>query len=206
MIKVLVITTRHLNFDGITSVIMNYYRHIDMSQIKMDFVAPYPSEKKFIDEIRNRGSSLFLLPSRSKHLFIYILKLLNIMRKGNYNIAHIHGNSATMVFELKCAQLSKIPNRIAHVHSSQCAYKKTSAACHKLFVNTYTHAFACGQLAGKILYRSQKFHVIKNGFDVQLYRYNDVVRQRIRKHLNLNGKRLLGMLELLLMQKTINIL
>ena len=192
MVKVLVITTGHLNFEGITAVIMNYYRNIDMSQVKMDFVASNPSEKKFIDEIRKRGSGLFLLPQRSKHLLIYILKLLIIMNKGNYDIVHVHGNSATMVFELKCAQLRKIPNRIAHVHNSVCKYKTISVVCKKMFANTYTHAFACGELAGKVLYGEKKFHVIKNGFDVLQYRYNAAIRQQIRNRLNLNGKKVVG--------------
>ena len=61
-----------------------------------------------------------------------------------------------------------------------------------IFKTSYTHAFACGEEAGKWLFDKRKFEVINNGRDIEKFKYNQDVRKKLRKEYNLENQIVLG--------------
>ena len=60
--KVLVvITTDFVSWGGLTSVIMNYYRAMDRTNISFDFASGNEPDKPLIEEIKKCGSHYFRL-------------------------------------------------------------------------------------------------------------------------------------------------
>ena len=98
---------------------------------------------------------------------------------------------AIMSIELLIAKLSGCQVRIAHSHNTTCDYKKVDKLLRPLFYHMYTDAFACGEEAGKWLYRKHPFIVINNGRDINKYRFDGEKRCKMRQQLGINDNTLL---------------
>ncbi len=189
--KILVVNTVSFELNGITAVIMNYFCNIEQEEIQMDFVVINDICEKYRSEIEKRGSCIYQLP-RNRRPVIYAKELFSILIKEKYNAIHIHGNSATMAIETVVAWLARIPVRIVHAHNTSCTYIKMHKILYPFFSTTYTHAFACGDKAGKWLYKDKPFVVLRNGIDLKKYAYSQKTREIIRKQLNVNEKVVIG--------------
>ena len=112
MEKVLVILSSLCN-DGVTHVVMNYYRHIDKEKIQFDFLVESCRED-IRQEIELYGGKIFVIPNRTSRPIKYMKTLNSICKKG-YQIVHIHHNSANLIVMAGLvAKLNNIPNIIGH--------------------------------------------------------------------------------------------
>jgi glycosyltransferase involved in cell wall biosynthesis len=191
-IKVLIISTTNFDLDGITNVIMNYYRFMDKSNMQIDFVVPNDVEDSLKKEIQSNGSYLFKIEGRTTNVLSYILKLYNLIKLNKYDIVHAHGNSSTLALEMYSAKLGRARIRIPHSHNSTCKHKLAHRLFRPLFYYYYTNAFACGEKAGKWLFNDRPFEIIKNGIDLSKYKFNIEVRNEFRAKYKLNGSKVVG--------------
>ena len=179
--KVLLIATTKFELDGITNVIMNYYRSIDKKDIEFDFVVPNEINDSLKSEIQSNSSNVYVLKGRMKKPFKYINELSKIIKNNEYDVVHAHGNSHTLALEMIAAKKGKAKVRIPHSHNSTCKYKTIHKLLTYSFNKNYTLGFACGEKAGKWLYGNKPFIVINNGINIEKFQYNETVRNEIRK-------------------------
>lgn len=191
MRKVLIISTVNFGYDGITNVIMNYFRAIDKTNLRIDFVTINPIHNNLKAEIEASNSKIFELPDRKQYLKAYRKELQQII-KNHYDVIHVHGNSATMQIELLMAKQQGIPIRIAHCHNSTCSHKVINQILKPFFNNTYTHAIACSNLAGSWLFGKKRFLVLNNAIDLERFRYSQKSRDEYRRRYQLNNKLVIG--------------
>ena len=191
-VKILTIATTRFELDGITNVILNYYRAIDKTDLQMDFVVPNQVADDLKKEIESEGSQIYTINNRMKNPFAYMFKLQKIIRKNKYDIVHAHGNSHTLTLEMYSAKKCGVPVRIPHSHSTSCKYKRVHKMLTPLFNASYTHGFACGQEAGEWLFEDRDFYIIKNGINLEKFKYNHDVRVEYRKKFGLEDKRVIG--------------
>ncbi|EYE87678.1 hypothetical protein Q428_12005 [Fervidicella metallireducens AeB] len=191
-IKLLIISTTKFDLDGITNVILNYYRSIDKSDMQIDFVIPNDIRMDFKKEIESYGSRIYIVEGRMRNPLLYVSKLIKIINENNYNIVHAHGNSCTLALEMYAAKKGGVRVRIPHSHSSKNKYKLAHNILRKPFDTLYTHAFACSQKAGQWLYNGEAFEIINNGIEVIKYKYNAEIREKYRNKYNLIGKKVIG--------------
>lgn len=184
-IKIIVVSTTDLRLDGITKIIFDYYSRFDMRRFEIVACASGESDIKLVNNFKRSGISIVYLNSRKKNTIKYIVDLYRYMLREKFDAIHVHGNSATMAIELFIAKLAGCPIRISHSHNSTCDAKKLDRILRPLFYRSYTHAFACGELAGKWLYQNRKYDIVKNGRDINAYIYNNKTRQSIRSTLGL---------------------
>lgn len=189
--KVLVVCTVTFGLNGITSVILNYYKHLDLGQIQMDFLVTNKPSDQIKSKLNDGQSEIYIIP-RSESPFFYILKLYKLCRKNHYDIIHVHGNSATMVSETIPAMLAGVPVRIAHSHNIGCTHMRLHKIIYPLFSATYTHALACGEKAGKWLFHEKEFVVLKNGIDLEAYKLNERIRKKYREKIHVGDKIVIG--------------
>lgn len=199
--KVLIISTVSLAKNGIATCILNYYHAIDNSEIQMDIVAPNIVDKELKNDLKSNGSKVYELTMRKTSTVKYFLKLINIIRENKYDIIHAHGNSCTLAIEMIAALLGGCKVRIAHSHNTSCEYMKVHKLLRPLFNLTCTHGFACGEDAGRWLFRNKKFTVIKNGIDMAKYQYDEKIRNEYREKLNVKDEILIGHIGLFNYQK-----
>lgn len=190
--RVLIIETTVFGYDGITNVITNYYNYQNHKRIQMDIVTINPVSEKFKKEMENYGSINYVLPFRNRNPLKYLLDLMQIIKKGKYQIVHVHGCSATMAVEMLAAKLVGVKVRISHSHNTKCDHVKADKILRPVFNNTCNVGFACGKEAGKWMFPDRDFTIISNGIDLEKFQYDEQVREQMRKRYGLDGKFVIG--------------
>ncbi|MEI8198956.1 MAG: glycosyltransferase family 1 protein [Eubacteriales bacterium] len=200
-IRVLYINGGIMDRGGVSAYMMNYYRHIDRSKVQIDFVVHGFEKGVFDDEIQELGGLLYNVPVKSKNYFGNIRALRKIFRSGQYKIVHSHMDAMGAVV-LKEARKCGIPIRIAHSHNTdhltnnKIKYLLNEIARKR--INEYsTHLFACSELAGKWLFGEKAFNagdvrVIKNAIEVETYKYDKDISNRMKKELSLENNYIIG--------------
>ena len=188
----IIITTEFVSYGGLTTVMMNYYRNLDRNQFQVDFASTnYKLEKKIRNELDERGSKYYFLGNRKKNPFLYMRKLRDVIKDNNYDAVHVNSNSATATIELLIAKKCKVKKRIVHNHTSKCNHLFLHKMMYPLFKRLYTDAIACSSKAGEWIYKDGKYEILKNGIEVERFRYNECNRNIIRKKYNIDDECLL---------------
>lgn len=185
---------------GVEAVIMNYYRKINKNKIQFDFIIDRDSTLcPPIAEIEKMGGRIIEI-SPYQDMIQYSKDLKKIFLDGNYKIVHSHINTLS-VFPLRIAKKCGVPFRIAHSHSTtnKKEWKKNILKeILKAFSKKYaTNYFACSEYAGRWLFGNKTFEngkvtVINNAIDIDKFKYNEVIRNKIRKELNIENKFVVG--------------
>lgn len=189
--KVLIVCTVPFDTNGIVSVIMNYYGNMKNSEIQFDFAvhsAVNDTYKKMIEKNHDR---VIVFPNRKKQSVSYIRKLRKLLKKENYDIMHVHGNSAMMEIELFAAQGLDV-KKIVHAHNTQCTYQVFHKLLYKKFMKSYDYALACSTAAGEWLYKNAHFRIFNNAIHAEKFTYSPQVREEVREELGLKQELVLG--------------
>ncbi|MBN2286727.1 MAG: glycosyltransferase family 1 protein, partial [Tissierellales bacterium] len=200
MIKVLHILGS-LGSGGVESLLYNWYETIDKNKFSFDFIVNGEhigyNEKKIIG---NFDCQVFHVPKFKKNIIQNIFQTKSIIKNGHYDIVHVHHTEKSFI-QLSASYLAGSQVRIAHSHDCIKNMRPLSRAAHavycfltKLFA---THYCACGIEAGQWVFGqravgNQKVMIIKNGIEILNYRYNEALRNEMRKELNIEHQFVLG--------------
>lgn len=191
MKKIAIIST-NLACTGISTVIMNYCKNINLKKFEITIFAGAPIDEYYKGECKKLGIDIIELPYRRPKVIKYYISLFRKMKKNHYDIVHVHGNSYAMFMDLFIAKLKKIKIRISHCHSTRISKVFSSKPFELLFNLVCTERFACGDLVGKTLYKNKDFYIIRNGIDTSKYCFDSKTRADIRSKLGVNDKIILG--------------
>lgn len=191
MLRILVVPTIRLGHNGITNVILNYYKYLNRSEFHYDFFISNGAEQWVRSTIKSFGGNIYDSPSRNKKPIRYAKYLKRILTENHYDIIHIHGNSGTMALELLIAKKANIKKRIAHTHSSTNKYKILHYILKKSMNNNATDLIASSDKAAtwSFIYN---YIVLKNGIEVDKFLFNSKIRQEYRKQLGIENKFVIG--------------
>lgn len=193
MIRVLHVVT-YMGRGGLETMIMNYYRNIDRSQIQFDFLTHRDFKADYDDEIESMGGIIYNLPPLNPFSASYRKALSKFFDKHTeYKIIHVHQDCMSSVI-LKEAYKQGVPVRVAHSHN--CSQDKNAKYLIKLFYKKFiskysTHLFACSKEAGDWMFGQTKFKVINNAIDASKYTYNENMRKKMRQKFELSVEELL---------------
>lgn len=191
-IKVLVIVNAVFGYDGISNVATNYYRYQDKTKVQMDLLTINPIPDVLKTEIERDGNHSYVISGRNRNPLKYVFSLANIIKRNVYDIVYVHGNSATMAVELLAAAIGGCKVRVAHSHNTQCDHQKLNRLLMPVFSKLYTDCCACSVEAGRFLFGDKECYVVNNGLYLPKYRFNQNVRDSIRKKYNLENKIVIG--------------
>lgn len=185
MRKVLVIiTTAFVQWGGLTNAYMNYYRAMNKEELIIDIASYNDPDIELINEIKLNGGKYIKLPDKRKKTLQYLISYSKLC--SNYEVVHVHGNSASMVGELYIAKKKNVNVRIAHCHTNKCMHPFLNAICSPLFWKSYTVGAAVSKDAGKWLYKRHKYTVLNNAIDTHGFSFDEYARERIRKRYNVD--------------------
>lgn len=185
---------------GVEAVIMNYYEHIDKSQVQFDFVVHENSPVDITEKVELMGGKVYKVTPYTKNVLAFMYDVYKIIKKNHYTIVHSNMNTLS-VFSLFPAWMAGVPVRILHNHSTSVPsetkrniMKMILRPFAKLFANRY---FACSQLAAEWMYgkssvESGKVTIIHNAIDLKKYAFDQDKRDRIRKELGIENKFVIG--------------
>lgn len=199
-IKLVMIADR-LQLNGIGCVIMNYCTHLDRNKFDITIAAGTPVTEAYKHKCTENGIHLIELPERKSSPMKFYRALNKKLAAVNYDICHVHGNSATNTIELLIAWKSHIKIRVMHCHNSQCQHIKMHRMLLPIFKRLYTKAFACSEIAGDWIFGKDKFTMIPNAFETGKYRFDPIKREDYRNKLNAKDAFLIGFVGRLNAQK-----
>ncbi len=183
---------REMELGGIQSLIMNIYKNIDKEKVQFDFLV---NSKGFYDkEITELGGNLYYMPHINQiGPLQYSKKLKNFLKEHReYKIIHTHFSHLSGLI-VKIAYKSKIPVIIAHGHTNS-IYDKGIRKIYKNHlrknISKYATDFlACSKAAADYLFGNKSNYavILKNGIEIEKYKFNNNIRKEVRKELNIEN-------------------
>ena len=181
---------------GLETMLMNYYRNIDRTEIQFDFLTHRPNKSDYDDEIISLGGKVYYAPRLYPQNYPKYFKWMKAFFAENPEYKIIHSHIDTMSYlPLKAAKKAGVPVRIAHSHNT--AIDKDFKYPLKLYFRTRingvaTNRLACGYEAGKFLFKGKPFKVIPNAVDADIFLYDEVLRKKKRAELGLENSFVVG--------------
>lgn len=185
MIKVLHYYTQ-FNTGGTEKVIFSILHGLNKAKFDCYFLAQYSGTDD--DKLKQIGVKVHYIQD-SKN---FEIELFNYLRQNHFDVIHVH-NCQEMGKVLKIAKKVGIKMRIVHSHVARAdlnkffwilkAIKSYSAI---KYANTY---FACSDEAAKWLFPTKYNQrvIIRNGIDINRFKFNALKRESVRKKYGLNG-------------------
>ena len=96
-----------------------------------------------------------------------------------------------MALDLWAAKAGGAGVRIAHSHNTYCRHRALHALLRPAFDRLYTHAWACGEEAGKWLFRERPFRIARIGVETERFAFDEAARRRVREQFAPGGETLI---------------
>ena len=174
---------------GIETMLMNYYREIDRSQIQFDFLANKPVPGEYDEEIRSMGGRVFVSPGLNPLHYPQYKRFIAELLHSNPEIGILHAHNEAMgYYALQSAKDAGLPVRIAHAHSTRIIrdYKyPLKLVCKQLIPGAATDYWGCGRDAGIYYFGEKRWQasgfVLRNAIDVSRFAFRQEIRDRLRQ-------------------------
>lgn len=189
----------NMNRGGAESMVMNYYRAIDRSQIQFDFMVHRQERGLFEDEIEALGGRIYRMPAITlRNIQTYKTRLSSFfIEHPEYRIIHGH-MSELGYFAYKAAEKHGVPVRISHAHLSPINFDSKTIPRHilkSLGKSHVTHMFSCGQKAGEWLFGRKNLNnliLMRNAVNFQDFAFSVSARRTMRMRMNLADQFVIG--------------
>ncbi|HAT4090150.1 TPA: glycosyltransferase family 1 protein [Clostridium perfringens] len=181
---------------GLETMLMNYYRNIDRTQVQFDFLTHRSYRGVYDEEIEAMGGKVYYAPRLYPQNYIKYFKFMKNFFKEHpeYKIVHSHIDTMS-AFPLYAAKISNIPIRIAHSHTSKLDKdaKLFIKYLAKLVVPYVSNVYySCGKVAGEFLYGKKEFHIINNAINLSKFKYDSRIREKVREELQIKNDFVIG--------------
>lgn len=185
MRKILVIiTTAFVEFGGLATVMMNYYRKMNKENLKIDFASTNMIDSKLENELKDNESQYYNLGSRKRNPIKYAHNLNKLLKNGDYDVVHVNANSATVSLELSVAYINRVSCKIVHIHNSRGNHRYVHKLLQPVLFGLCDVPLACSKKAGYWAYNDRDFIVLNNAVDTKKYSFDKDARKRIREKLD----------------------
>ena len=188
---------------GVTSFVMNYYKNVDRDKIQFDFLYFEKADNEVLNEIKNLGGNIYYIRKPSLKYCIQSYKDFNIFFHdygNNFSVVHLH-EVYLVHFINHFVKKYEIKHLITHAHTTKYSDNPKNALRNKIMClglnHTATNYFACSKAAGEFYYGKRAVEkglvkVIPNAIDLKKYKFSQVVREKVRKTLNIEDKFVVG--------------
>ena len=185
---------------GIETMLMNYYREMDLDRIQFDFLANKPVPGEYDEEIRSMGGRVFVSPGLNPLHFPKYRRFVADLLRSNPDIGILHAHNEAMgYYALQSAKDAGLPVRIAHAHNTQIIrdYKyPLKLVCKQLLPGAATDYWSCGRDAGIYYYGKKRWQesgfILHNAIDVPRFAFRQETRERLRQRHGLENCFVIG--------------
>lgn len=195
---------------GAETFLMKIYRSMDKLQYQMDFIAVTDKEGYYDKEIRLLGGEVYNVPLHTKNPLKTFIAIKHIVEAGKYEYVLKILASPVGCFDLLAAKAGGA--RILCARSTNSTDKESlkskivNASLRPLLNHLSTVKLAPSDLAarytfGDKVYERNEVKMLHNALDLNIYRYSDNERQRIRGSLGLGDAFVVGHIGRFVQQK-----
>lgn len=137
----------------------------------------------YVNDFCKDGDKAVYIPKR-EGMLSYAWHLYQYLKREHIDVMHVHGSSAAILLEMVVAKLEGVDKIVAHCHSTGGNHIRIHKILRPLVGLLADERLACGKLAGEWMYGKKScFTVIPNCIDANKYRYNETVRDEVRREL-----------------------
>ena len=162
---------------------------MDKQDFQIDFLAIDKPSDEYCYFFKENYLKCFVF--YKKNIVKYFCEIVALCRREKYNIVHVHGNSANMAIELLAVALGGVKIRIAHSHNTATMHPFMHKLLWPIFSGLCTIRLACGEDAGRWLYREKKFKILNNGIKTEQYLFSGQIRKLMREELDIKQDEIL---------------
>ena len=191
---------------GITRYVLKNWKYIDKARFQFDF-ATMSKELDFADELEKEGCKVYYISCYAEeNEQRFINEFREILRKGEYDIVHLHTKQWKSFHVEKLAKEAGVKKVIVHSHSSGIDTidehkRQTEILLHNRMKNELTEDmatdfWACSQKAAEFLFGEKipqkRIKIMHNAIELERFRYNKTVREAVRKEFGIEDKFVVG--------------
>lgn len=194
------------NKGGRTKYILDIWKFINKSKFQFDFVT-LSAKLDFEQQLKAEGCKVHYVSCYAEDNYEQFVKEIDLILAQAYDVIHIHFGywiSFTVEQRAKAMGIKKI---IVHAHSAGIGgggnqdkiaqlVSRHYLLKEKLTEDLASNFLSCSEESAKWMYGDkislQKQCILKNGIDIKEYMFNNIVREKIRKEMDLRDKYVLG--------------
>lgn len=184
----------YMDRGGLETMLMNYYRNLDIEKIQFDFLVHSQKIADYDEEIESMGGKIYRMPRLNPVSLKYHREETDFFATHPYSIVHCHMDCMS-AFPLSHAKKAGIAIRIAHSHNknqNRDLKYPIKMVCKRLIPRYATHLFACGREAGRFMFGKHNFSVMKNAININDYVFDYAERKKARIELGVENNIVLG--------------
>lgn len=189
---------------GVDKYLLNFAKSVRNEKIKVDFLTNTKNET-LEKELKKYDSDLYEVASL-KHPIQQYKQIMQLIKEKKYDMTYFNISTAISIIGPYAAYKAGVPKRAIHSHSSgnDCenfCKRKILDCLHyvgRLFLYKYANQYyGCSKAAGYWLFPnkivdSSEFKMIYNAVDLEKFRYDEVLRRKLRRKYNLENNLVLG--------------
>lgn len=187
-----------LHSGGKRNLIMEYYRHIDRTQVQFDFICDSDSNGIPEEEIRSLGGRVYKV-APYKNIIPHLKETYKILKENQYVVMHAFDNTLN-IFPMFLGRIAGVKIRISESISKGDKNEKKTLVKYALrpfshwFANYYmANSIDCGVWQfGKKTYDKGKVSIFKTVINAEANAFDDIQRESTRKEFGWENKVVYG--------------
>ena len=198
---------------GIESFLNNVLGHMDRTGLEIDLVTSQLEESVFTKQLQEKGIRFRELSGNQKNIWKNHRLFRRLLEENRYDVVHLNVFQGMSLYYAHLAKRAGVPIRIAHSHNTDLRPSRTRKLklwLHKMFSRWYaadaTAFWACSGAAAEFMFPKSEldrrgFTFIPNGIRTERFRFDEAVRDSVRRELGLEDCLVVGNVGRLCYQK-----
>ena len=186
-----------LNIGGSQAMIINLYKAIDRTKIQFDFILDHPEACSLVPVVEALGARIYTMPSFNGKNVKEIQKAWSSFFKKHteYKILHSHVRSYASIY----IPIAKKYGLKTIIHSHSTSNGSGISSLVKMILQyplrfQADYFFGCSHEAGEWLFgrkivKSDRYFMLQNAIDTNLYVQNTSIRESYRKEIGVQDKK-----------------
>jgi glycosyltransferase involved in cell wall biosynthesis len=182
MRKILIINTGSYFVNGISNVITTFLENLDTVHLSISITSYGVIDPRYKTIFDKKNVVIEPVPNRRKNLLSYYKTITSLMKREKYDVVHVHGNSGTMLLEVKAAKKAHIKNIVVQSHNSSCSMLKVfgkNSFFAKKMNKLSDRRIAVSKLVGDWIF-GKDYEVINNAIEINKFLFSESKRKEIR--------------------------
>ncbi len=198
---------------GIESFLSGVLLGMDREGLAVDLVAERIGNSVFTRPLEEAGVRFVELSGSLRRFGENQRRFRALLASERYDLVHLNIYQAASLVYARLARRAGVPVRIAHSHNTalrrsplRWAKLGVHRLCRSLLTGEATHLWACSEAAARFLFaprvlEDRGWRMVPNAIDTERFRYDEEVRARLRRSLELEGCFVVGHVGRLCYQK-----
>ncbi|RWZ59094.1 glycosyltransferase family 1 protein [Halobacillus fulvus] len=185
-----------MNYGGIESLIMDFFRNLNRDQFQFDFIVNTNEVGDFDEEIKKLGGTIHKIQGNKNNPLKNLKSIYKILNKEKYDVAHFHISIATSFLNVLYCKLFSKTKIVVHSHSTDSAKTRKKLILHHLFkpviYKLSNYRLACSSQAGEWMFNSKSYTVFKNAIETEKFLFDKKTKNYIKNKYDFHDKLVIG--------------